>query len=432
MSGISKIVLNITNALRPVLLKIFPYELLRKMKGKMISNSFSKLEEMEIFPFDSNRYDKGVNLIGNIKAQTGLGQSCRLVASALENTKIPISVYQYTQLGTQKTGDTSWDGKLSDKLPYNINLIHINPHELGITYLQMDKSVWDYRYNIAYWLWELEEFPEEWTPCFHCLDEIWAPSEFICNAIRKKTNLPVRCMPYHVEAPIYREYRREDFKLPENQFLFLMMYDHSSCMERKNPLGVLNAFKQAFDKENRNVGLVIKINNATKEDEEKIGQILDEYTNVYLIKETLDRDGVNSLTKCVDVVVSLHRAEGFGLVLAEAMLLGTPAIATNWSSNTEFMNEEVGCMVDYKMITIEKDMPPFKAGNRWADPDIAQAAEYMKKLYEDKAFYQELSKKAKIHAEKVLGMERAAGLMRERLEEILDWDFEKIRMGSSR
>ncbi len=418
MSGISKIVLNITNALRPVLLKIFPYELLRKMKGKMISNSFSKLEEMEIFSFDSNRYDKGVNLIGNIKAQTGLGQSCRLVASALENTKIPVSVYQYTQLGTQKTGDTSWDGKLSDKLPYNINLIHINPHELGITYLQMDKSVWDYRYNIAYWLWELEEFPEEWTPCFHCLDEIWAPSEFICNAIRKKTNLPVRCMPYHVEAPIYRESRREDFKLPENQFLFLMMYDHSSCMERKNPLGVLNAFKQAFDKENKNVGLVIKINNATKEDEEKIQQILDGYTNVYLIKETLDRDGVNSLTKCVDVVVSLHRAEGFGLVLAEAMLLGTPTIATNWSSNTEFMNEEVGCMVDYKMITIEKDMPPFKAGNRWADPDIVQAAEYMKKLYEDKEFYQELSKKAKIHAEKVLGMERAAGLIRERLGEI--------------
>ncbi len=420
MSRVSKIVLDITNALRPVLLKIFPYELLRKMKGKMISNSFNKLEELEILPYKQGRYQKGVNLIGNIKAETGLGQSCRLVASALENTRVPMSVFQYTQLGTQKLGDTSWDEKISDKLPYDINLIHINPHELGITYLQMEKSAWDYRYNIAYWLWELEEFPEEWVPCFHCLDEIWAPSEFICNAIRKKTKLPVYCMPYHVEAEIHKEFSRKDFYLPEEQFLFLMMYDHSSCMERKNPLGVLKAFKEAFDKENKNVGLVIKINNSTREDEEKIGNILDGYTNVYLIKETLDRDAVNSLTKCVDVVVSLHRAEGFGLVLAEAMLLGTPVIATNWSSNTEFMNEDVACMVDYKMITIEKDMPPFKAGNRWADPNIHQAAGYMRKLYEDKGFYRYQAEKAKAHVKDVLGMERAAGLIKERLEEIYE------------
>lgn len=427
MSGVSKIILDITNLLRPVLLKVFPYELLRKLKGKMISNSFGKLEELDILPYEYDRYPKGVNLIGNIKAETGLGQSCRLVASVLEKTGIPMNVFQYTQLGTQKLGDASWDKKISDKLSYDINLIHINPHELGITYLQMDKSTWDYRYNIAYWLWELEEFPDDWVPCFHCLNEIWAPSEFICNAIRKKTSLPVYCMPYHVEAEIQKEYSRKDFDLPEKQFLFLMMYDHSSCMERKNPLGVLNAFKEAFDKGNRDVGLVIKINNSTKEDEEKIGNILDGYTNVYLIKETLDRDAVNSLTKCVDAVVSLHRAEGFGLVLAEAMLLGTPAIATNWSSNTEFMNEEVACMVDYKMVTIEKDMPPFKAGNQWADPDLHQAAGYMRKLYEDGEFYRGLAEKAKAHVVEVLSMERAAGLIKGRVDEIHKIQMEKQR-----
>lgn len=418
MSVISKHILHITNVCKPVLLKIFPVELLRKMKGRMIAGSFRKLEALGILPYERGHYNNGVNLIGNIKAETGLGQSCRLVASALAETGVPMSVFQYTQLGTQKTGDTSWDGKISSELPYDINLIHINPHELGITYLQMDRSVWDYRYHIAYWLWELEEFPDEWTPCFCCLDEIWAPSEFICRAIRRKTDLPVRCMPYHVEASIGKESTRADFGLPEDRFLFLMMYDHSSVMERKNPLGVLHAFQQAFPKENDKVGLVIKINNATKEDEEQIRAILDGYTNVYLIKETLNRDEVNSLTKCVDVVVSLHRAEGFGLVLAEAMLLGTPTIATNWSSNTEFMNEEVACMVDYKLVTLEKDMPPFHAGSRWADPDIGQAAKYMVRLFEDKEFYRNIAEKAKAHAEETLGMERAAGLIRQRLEEI--------------
>lgn len=418
MNGISKLVLNVSGTLKPVLIKLLPLSLLRKMKRSMIANSYGKLEKLNILPYENGRYEHGVNLIGNICAESGLGQSCRLVASALDKTGFPLSIYKYEQLGAEGQGDHSWENRLSKELPYDVNLIHINPHELGLAFIQQDASVWNYRYNIGYWLWELEEFPDEWIPCFQCLDEIWAPSEFICNAIRKKTTLPVRCMPYYVDVHIGTIYDRKHFGIPEDKFLYLMMYDQSSCMERKNPIGVLNAFKMAFEKENENVGLVIKINNPTPESRKQIRSVLDGYTNVYLIEETLNRDEVNSLTKCVDVVVSLHRAEGFGLVLAEAMLLGTPTVATNWSSNTEFMNENVACMVDYELITIEKDMPPFKAGNRWADANLDQAAGYMKKLYEDKEYYEMIRKNAKEYAEEKLGMDQAAGRMRERLKEI--------------
>lgn len=418
MNGISKLVLNVSGTLKPVLIKLLPLSLLRKMKRSMIANSYGKLEKLDILPYENGRYEHGVNLIGNICAESGLGQSCRLVASALDKTGFPLSIYKYEQLGAEGQGDHSWENRLSKELPYDVNLIHINPHELGLAFIQQDASVWNYRYNIGYWLWELEEFPDEWTPCFQCLDEIWTPSEFICNAIRKKTTLPVRCMPYHVDVSIGTIYEREHFGIPEDKFLYLMMYDQSSCMERKNPIGVLNAFKKAFDKQNQSVGLVIKINNPTPESRKQIRSVLDGYTNVYLIEETLSRDEVNSLTKCVDVVVSLHRAEGFGLVLAEAMLLGTPTIATNWSSNTEFMNEDVACMVDYELTTIEKDMPPFKAGNRWADADLEQAAGYMRKLYEDREYYEVIRNNAKEYAEEKLGMEQAAGRMRERLKEI--------------
>ena len=418
MNGISKLVLNVSGTLKPVLIKLLPLSLLRKMKRSMIANSYGKLEKLDILPYENGRYEHGVNLIGNICAESGLGQSCRLVASALDKTGFPLSIYKYEQLGAEGQGDHSWENRLSKELPYDVNLIHINPHELGLAFIQQDASVWNYRYNIGYWLWELEEFPDEWTPCFQCLDEIWAPSEFICNAIRKKTTLPVRCMPYHVDVSIGTIYEREHFGIPEDKFLYLMMYDQSSCMERKNPIGVLNAFKKAFDKQNQSVGLVIKINNPTPESRKQIRSVLDGYTNVYLIEETLSRDEVNSLTKCVDVVVSLHRAEGFGLVLAEAMLLGTPTIATNWSSNTEFMNEDVACMVDYELTTIEKDMPPFKAGNRWADADLEQAAGHMRKLYEDREYYEVIRNNAKEYAEEKLGMEQAAGRMRERLKEI--------------
>lgn len=331
MNGISKLVLNVSGTLKPVLIKLLPLSLLRKMKRSMIANSYGKLEKLNILPYENGRYEHGVNLIGNICAESGLGQSCRLVASALDKTGFPLSIYKYEQLGAEGQGDHSWENRLSKELPYDVNLIHINPHELGLAFIQQDASVWNYRYNIGYWLWELEEFPDEWIPCFQCLDEIWAPSEFICNAIRKKTTLPVRCMSYYVDVHIGTIYERKHFGIPEDKFLYLMMYDQSSCMERKNPIGVLNAFKMAFEKENENVGLVIKINNPTPESRKQIRSVLDGYTNVYLIEETLSRDEVNSLTKCVDVVVSLHRAEGFGLVLAEAMLLGTPTVATNWS-----------------------------------------------------------------------------------------------------
>lgn len=418
MKQLSKIIVYLACAFKPIILKILPIGFLRKVKRLIIANSIDHLADMQIKPYQYGYYPHGINLIGDITAETGLGQSCRIIASILEQIKMPISIYFYNQLGTQFHANSVLGNKVSKEALYDVNLIHINPHELGMAYLQLEQSVWDYRYNIAYWLWELEEFPEEWTPFFEQLDEIWAPSEFICQAIRNKTKLPVRCMPYYVDVTIENEFSRRDFGIPENKFLYLVMYDHNSCMERKNPIGVIKAFQRAFSKENSNVGLVIKINNAVKDDEKKINEILSDYQNVYVIKEVLSRDAVNSLIKCVDVVVSLHRAEGFGLVLAEAMMLGTPTIATNWSSNTEFMNKDVACMVDYKLVTLEHDMLPFKKGNRWAEPDIDQAAFYMKKLYDDKKFYNNMVKSAKKHVAQTLNIHEAKSRIQKRLEEI--------------
>ena len=311
-----------------------------------------------------------------------------------------------------------FDAKFSDELPYDINLLHINAHEFTVSYMQLGKQVWDYRYNIAFWLWELEEFPAEWIDCISIVDEIWTPAEFVSNSIRKVTDKPVHTIPYHVTAPTDDKYDRAYFGLPEDKFLFLMMYDNGSMMERKNPLGTLEAFKRAFGKENDEVGLVIKISGNAKEDMEKICEFFDGYTNIYFMTEMLTKIEVNSLLRDVDVFVSLHRAEGFGLGMAEAMLNGTPCIATNWSANTEFMDEKSACMVDYQLIELTEDIGPFKAGNRWADADVAQAAEYMKRLYADKAFYDIIKNNALSHINEVLSEERITVMMRERVEAI--------------
>jgi glycosyltransferase involved in cell wall biosynthesis len=416
----TKLILLISNRLKPILLKIFPHKLLRRLKKNMIRSSIDSLAATKVISFVPGKYEHGINLIGNIKAESGLGQSCRLVADELLASGIDFSIYSYSQLGNVKEAASKWDDKISSELPYSINLIHINPYEFGLAFAQLDSSVWDCRYNIAFWLWELEEFPEEWTPCFSCLDEIWTPSEFISKSIRKRTNLPIITIPYSVNVSIKQIYSRDYFHLPKDKFLFLVMYDSSSITERKNPKGTMDAFKRAFDKAQQDVGIIIKVNNAVKEDINLIKHEMNGYSNVYIIQDTLDKDCVNSLIKCSNVLVSLHRSEGFGLVLAEAMLLGIPTIATNWSSNIEFMNQEVSCLVDYKLIEIEKDMGPFKKGNRWADPDITEASHFMNKLYTDKSFYDLIALKAKLYINDKLSIQRAAESINKRVAEIME------------
>lgn len=415
----SKMVINASAKCKPLLVKIIPIEWLRSAKDKLVNNKTEKLKNIKIQGFEPGKYKNGINLIGCIKAETGLGQSSRLVADIINNTGIDFSICNYCDMPTAGQSDTTYDYKISDKLDYNINLLHINAGELTVAYMQMGKKVWDYRYNIAFWLWELEEFPEEWTGCIGLVDEIWTPSEFVSQSIRKRTDKPVYTIPYAVTAPTDEAFDRKYFGLPEDRFLFFMMYSSISNMERKNPISVLEAFKEAFDKDNCQVGLVIKIGGLSDDNEiNAIKACLEGYTNIYFITDNMSKVEVNSLVKCSDVLVSLHRSEGFGLGMAEAMLVGTPVIATNWSSNTEFMNSEVACMVDYKIVELQEDIGLFKKGSRWAQADISHAAMYMRRLYEDREFGNNMADKAQKYIKNKLSMNTATELMQNRINEI--------------
>lgn len=407
---------------KPLLLQILPVSWLRRIKNRMVHRNFKKLDQMNWQPFDKKAYPKGVNLIGNIRAETGLGQSCRLVANELAHCRFPMTVFNYQQSGNFRQSDQSFETVITKECFYGINLIHINPHELGIALMQLEQKLWDKHYNIGFWLWELEEFPDEWLPCIRRMDEIWTPSEFISRAIRKKTKKPVVTIPYAIEAQMSEQWNRKNFGLPEKQFLFLMIYDNNSIPERKNPQGVIRAFQQAFpknSKEENKAGLVIKMNSANGQQLREIEQLAKGYKTIYLITELMPKEKVNSLIACVDAVISLHRAEGFGLVLAEAMFLEKPVIATNWSANTEFMNDNVACMIDFSLTKLNKTMGPFQKGQRWAEPDLCQAASMMKKLVLNPDYCSQLAADAKLYIQEKLGMQQAVEKIEKRVEEIL-------------
>lgn len=415
--GFSKFVLDTAEKLRPVLLKIVPQSVLSSVKENLVRRNTDKLKNTQILPYDRT-YENGVNLIGSIRAQTGLGQSTRLVADILEESGENYVIHDFFVPPGPRMGDHTHDLKVSEDMPYDVNIFHINASEFTIAFINMGKQVWDHRYNIAYWLWELEEFPEEWLGCIDLVDEIWTPADFITNTLKKYTDKPVVTLPYCVEAPVSEEFDRAFFNLPKDIFLFLMMFDSGSIMERKNPYSVFAAYREAFGIDNDRVGIVVKINEYSQKDITYINKALEGYKNVYILSDTLTKVQVNSLIKAVDVFVSLHRAEGFGLVLAEAMIVGTPTIATNWSANTEFACSDAACLVDYKMIEIDRDIPPYKKGYHWADADIAQAAGFMRRLYEDEEFYQNIADNAKRYVASRLNMERSTGIVKERLENI--------------
>ena len=399
--------------------KVIPENVIRLLRAKINQHKINRMGEDIKVDFSKKSYPIGVNLIGMFSQDSGLGQSVRLVAHEIEKTNIPhgfIDFYAYPEM---PKNNHEFDGKYTDSFKYGINVFHVNMQDLFKVYEMVKPDDWHGHYNIAFWLWEMEEFPAQWIPMINQLDEIWTPAEYVSRAIRKVTTKPVYTIPYIVEASYQEKYNRTYFSLPEDKFLFLMLFDSNSITERKNPMAAINAYKKAFSKDNQSVGLVIKIGNARDYEIAEIKEALVGY-NVYFVNGMLPKIEVNSLLHCVDVYVSLHRSEGFGLVLAEAMLLKTPTIATNYSANTEFQNSSTSCLVNYRLIPVGQDIYPYQKEFCWADPNVDQAADYMKKLFFHKEFYEDIQKNAYLFMTDCQRKETSLNAVKGRIKEIYE------------
>lgn len=363
-------------------------------------------------------YPAGVNLFGFFKAENGLAQAVKLYAASIEKAGIPHRFLNTDFIYWLPQNDKSFDTRLSDKAEYAINVVHINPDQWKSACGCFPLSTFDKRYTIGVWLWELETIPENWHACFQNVNELWAPSEFIAKALRKASPVPVTVMPYGIAVPCDETVTRAQFGLPEDRFLVLTMFDSNSYSSRKNPRASMEAFKKAYADVADKVMLVIKVNNPKPEDVAAIKEAMGDIPCT-LITERMDKPVLNALIRLCDVFISLHRSEGFGLVMAEAMALGTPAVATNWSSNTEFMDEESACMVDYKLIPVQNNYQFGQPEHRWADADVDHAASYLRRLYDDPAYYQQKAQAGKRKIEEEFSIEVTAERIKNRVNEIL-------------
>ena len=364
-----------------------------------------------------NAYPSGVNVLGLVTAEMGLGQSTRLVLDTLKETSYATSIKDFELVSNISRNNRKYSDQLVQDFKYNINIIHLNPPELMLAHFFLPSNLWKKRYNIGFWLWELEALPKDWIKSIKYVDEIWTPSEFISKTIRKYTQKPVYTMRYPIHPVIKGELNRGDFGLPADRFLFITLFDFNSTLERKNPKATIDAYRK-LESIQENVGLVIKINHVNEDVLKQLERLTADLKYVYVVAKTLSDVDTHSLIHLCDALISLHRAEGFGLTMAEAMYLGIPAIATNWSANTEFMNQENSCLVDFSMIEIEQNHTFYESGNKWANANVDHALSYMLRLTQDKDYYQEIARSGEKYIKETHNLTISSKIMSNRIQEI--------------
>ena len=333
----------------------------------------------------------GVNLISYIRAEMGLGSAARGIAHALDSAAVPFNVLNFEYSNPSLHRDESWKHKEVSFSSYDFTILAVNPDNIFNAKARVQKKFVRDRYTIGCWSWELPEMPDSWLAAFPLVDEVWVPSRFVQDSISLKSPVPVFRVPHAISLGPTDQFSRASFSLPERQFLFLSMSDTQSQLARKNPLGVLRAFKNAFPKTNNQVGLVLKINNVNTihSDHETLALIREEikgHENIYLLESDMTRPEIDALLAACDCFVSLHRSEGFGLGPAEAMSLGKPVIVTRWSGNTDYMTPTNSIGIDYHLVPVGEQYGPYGPDQLWAEPDLERAAFWMKRLVNDPEF----------------------------------------------
>ncbi|MDQ0084909.1 glycosyltransferase involved in cell wall biosynthesis [Variovorax boronicumulans] len=368
----------------------------------------------------------GVNVIGHFCYPSGLRVSVEAMTEAMERAGIQTSLRDVRTDARDDPRHVRFAGLESA----DITIIHVQPEPFfARAYARADLAERTPRtYRIAYWYWEFDSIPQSWCAHADQVDEVWTATEFIARGLREQLSVPVRTLFPGVTLAPFQVRDRAYFNLDERRFTFLFTFHMVSVMERKNPLGLIRAFKMAF-RGDEAVTLVLKTSFGDRYPVQfqELCDAAADFPTIKIIDQVLSSDEVLSLMNACDAYVSLHRSEGLGLTMAEAMLMGKPVIATAFSGNMDFMNDENSLLVPYERVKVGRPIPPYDADLEWAEPSVEHAARLMRRLYEDQQWAREIGARGKQSAEINLSLDAAGRRIAGRLDEI-----EELRRRASR
>jgi glycosyltransferase involved in cell wall biosynthesis len=360
--------------------------------------------------------EHGFNVTGYFRAESGVGEGVRLLTMALEAASVPYTTLEYTDVANRQ--GHPFEARGSGRAPYDINIVAINADVTPVFAAKVGPDFFFRRYTIGEWNWETETLPKIWHSGLDHVDEVWLSSNYSAEAVRRVTSKPVFTFALPIIRPkLTDEFSRADLGLPDG-YLFLFTFDYFGGFRRKNPVGVVEAFKKAFSDGEGPILVLKSVNGDREADEmEELRLAIGGRGDIRVIDGYLPVAQKNSLVGFCDCYVSLHRSEGFGLTIAEAMSLGKPAIATGYSGNVDFMTDDNSYLVGWKPALVGRDrfFPP---DDRWSEPDIEDGARLMRYVYEHQDEARNKGARAERDIREQHSPESRAGFLRERLHDI--------------
>jgi glycosyltransferase involved in cell wall biosynthesis len=362
----------------------------------------------------------GVNIVGFPQGVLGLGEDARMAAQALQLGNIEVALINAPMSGPARI-DTSMNHLLRNELSYQVSLFCLPPPEMVRLALEGGRRMIESdTYRIGAWPWELPHWPSAFGQAHVFVDEIWAQSRFVEAVYAKLGRTKVRHMPMAVVIPTPQAIDRQRYGLPKDDFLFYLMFDGNSWLTRKNPVAGIRAFQQAFAKETSGVGLVVKAMNVRGDDPtwRQVLELAAADQRIHIVSERLNRKDTIDFMACCDAYVSLHRSEGFGRVVAEAMALGQPVVVTNFSGNVDFCDEQTAFLVDGELVPLRPGDYLFHEGQYWCDADVGIAARQIARVFGDADLRKRIAKAGRERVERDYSMDAVARAYAQRLDEI--------------
>ena len=324
----------------------------------------------------------------------GVGRAGTATADALEAAGFTVE-RQSLRPALKRVWKLNAKPPVSDR-PGGVWIIHANAPETEVALMAHDPADWATRYRIGFWAWETTEAPPDWPRVAPWMDEIWVPSRFVAEGLGAAFDRAglgaergkIRVMPHPVCAPQDARDDPSRFGLDPTMRHALMMFDGRSAFERKNPWGGIEAWTRAFPEPDSNARLIVK-GAALSTDpgsERRLRALAAERSDILLYEARLDSRALWDLLASIDLLISTHRAEGFGLAPAEAMALGKPVIVTGWSGVTDFVDGDSGVLLPWRPVPARDRTGAYRTG-QWAEPDIQAAATAIRDLFDhpDKA-----------------------------------------------
>lgn len=367
-----------------------------------------------------------VNLWGHLSGGFGLGEGARATARALQAAGVEV---QWCDLPlASHTNSEPIPAPEPRRRPAAIDLIHTNPNVLQHTDGLRERLQLEAPLRVGYWAWELEAFPHGWERGFAGLDQLWCPSAFTATSLGQRSPIPVTPLPHLPNWQRAERLRALRATRPRRQpFTCLFAFDFWSTVGRKNPYGVIEAFQLAFPQRRSplqrtpEARLLLKLASSEQfpEATEALRQRVASDRRIELITGHLPAEAFDALYAQTSVLVSLHRAEGFGLSLAEAMAAGIPVVATGYSGNLDFMPPGSAELIPYERAIIQRTEGDYRAGWHWAEPDLDAAARALRRLAEAPAAAAALGQRGQRAVAELLAPQRLAAVVQQRIGTLL-------------